>query len=36
MSDQFTFTVTNDTEQAITELWVSVDDEDWASFTLSD
>ncbi|MEH1816000.1 MAG: hypothetical protein V7K26_19450 [Nostoc sp.] len=36
MSDQFTFTVTNNTEQVITELWVSVDDEEWASFTLSD
>ncbi|MCW5315049.1 hypothetical protein GTQ43_14890 [Nostoc sp. KVJ3] len=36
MSDQFTFTVTNESELAITELWVSVDDEEWASFTLSD
>src|SRR5438046_7512762 len=35
MSDQFTFTVTNQTEQTITELWVSVDDEEWASFTLN-
>jgi hypothetical protein len=36
MSDQFTFTVTNQTELAITELWVSVDDEEWASFSLSE
>ncbi|KYC39502.1 hypothetical protein WA1_32845 [Scytonema hofmannii PCC 7110] len=36
MSDQFTFTVTNQTGQAITELWASVDDEEWSQFTLSD
>jgi hypothetical protein len=35
MSDQFTFTVTNQTEQAITELWVSLDDEEWVPFDLS-
>lgn len=36
MSDLFTFTVTNQTDLAITELWASVDDEEWASFGLSD
>ncbi|WP_375510548.1 hypothetical protein [uncultured Nostoc sp.] len=36
MSDQFTFTVTNKTELTITELWVSVDDEEWASFNLGE
>jgi hypothetical protein len=35
MSDQFTFTVTNESEQAITELWVSPDNEEWMSFELS-
>jgi hypothetical protein len=36
MSDQFTFTVTNETELAIAELWVSLDDEEWSPFTLSE
>ncbi|OCQ90152.1 hypothetical protein BCD64_19730 [Nostoc sp. MBR 210] len=36
MSDQFTFTVTNQTDLAITELWVSVDEDEWLPFTLSD
>jgi hypothetical protein len=36
MSDQFTFTVTNNTEQVITELWVSPDDDEWASFELGE
>ncbi|MBW4506833.1 MAG: hypothetical protein KME64_10020 [Scytonematopsis contorta HA4267-MV1] len=34
MSDQFTFTVTNQTEQTITELWVSLDDEEWSPFDI--
>ncbi|MBD2494432.1 hypothetical protein [Nostoc sp. FACHB-280] len=36
MSDQFTFTVTNETDLAITELWVSLDEDEWLPFTLSD
>ncbi|BAY13193.1 hypothetical protein [Calothrix sp. NIES-2098] len=36
MSDQFTFTVTNNTDQAITELWASPDDEQWSQFTLGE
>ncbi|MDZ8187767.1 MAG: hypothetical protein RMX96_23320 [Nostoc sp. ChiSLP02] len=36
MSDQFTFTVTNNTDLAITELWASPDDDQWSQFTLSD
>ncbi len=36
MSDQYTFKVTNNTDLAITELWVSLDDEDWAEFELGE
>jgi hypothetical protein len=36
MSDLFTFTVTNQSELSITELWVSVDDEEWLPFTLNE
>ncbi|AFY33677.1 hypothetical protein [Calothrix sp. PCC 7507] len=36
MSDQYTFKVINETDLAITELWVSLDDEDWAEFELGE
>jgi hypothetical protein len=36
MSDQFTFTVQNQTDLAITELWASLDDEEWSEFTLGE
>lgn len=34
--DLFTFTVTNNTDQAILEIWVSPDDEEWSQFELSE
>lgn len=34
--DVFTFTVTNETELAITELWASIDEEEWLPFGLPD
>ncbi|AKG23706.1 hypothetical protein [Calothrix sp. 336/3] len=36
MSDQFTFQVTNNTDLAITQLWASLDDEEWAEFDLGE
>lgn len=32
--DLFTFTVTNNTDQAIAEIWASLDEEEWSSFDL--
>ena len=36
MSEVFTFTVTNNTELAIAELWGSPDNEEWFIFDLAD
>lgn len=32
--DLFSFTVTNNTDQTILEIWVSPDDEEWSQFDL--
>jgi hypothetical protein len=36
MSDTFTFTVTNETDVNIVELWTSPDDEEWSQFDIGE